>query len=88
MPGKAYMAIDQNGRTWHGLVNPRKDLCRRLARSHADRMFKEMPDGTVCHVGYVIGGLWLTLYEVKPVRIPVNGTTKQSKQTRRTTDEG
>lgn len=58
-----YMAIDQYGQTYHGLKNPRKDLLARLYRSHADKMYQD-PDGR--HVGYVIGGLWLTLYKVTP----------------------
>ena len=67
-----YMAVDQHGRTFHGLVNPRKELCERLAKSHAERMYREGEDGKVYHVGYFIGGLWLTLYKVEPYRNPVN----------------
>ena len=62
-----YMAIDQYGQTYHGLVHPRKDLMERIGVKHADRMYIDSAsDGSAKHVGYVIGGLWLRLYEVRP----------------------
>ena len=61
-----YMAVDQHGQTFHGLTNPRKDLLARLGSTHADKMYIDRPDGTSKHVGYVIAGLWLTVYEIKP----------------------
>ena len=60
------MAIDQYGQTYHGLKNPRKDLCHRLGCKSAVKMYQDKKDGTTCHAGYVIAGLWLTLYEVVP----------------------
>ena len=65
---KVYMAVDQYGQTFHGLTNPRKELCERLANSHADNMYVDGKDGKRYHVGYFIGGLWLTLYVVTPYR--------------------
>lgn len=64
--GVAFMAIDQYGHAYHGLENPRKDLCERLGRMHAEKMFIDGKDGQPRHVGYVVGGLWLRLYEVRP----------------------
>lgn len=64
---KMYMAIDQYGHTYHGLKHPRKDLCERLCRSHVKKMYQDKKDGTTVFCGYVIGGLWLQLYEVQPV---------------------
>ncbi len=66
--GVVLMAIDQFGHAYHGLTNPRKELCERLGREHADRMFQDGKDGKTYHCGYIIGGLWLTLFEVKPYR--------------------
>ena len=64
---KDHMAIDQYGHTYHGLgAHPRKELLKRLGRSHAERMYCDKSDGTAVHVGYIIGGLWLTLYTVTP----------------------
>ena len=63
-----YMAVDQYGQTFHGLTSPRKELCERLARSRADKMYVEGEDGKRYHVGYVIGSLWLKLYVVTPYR--------------------
>jgi len=63
---KQFMAIDQYGQTYHGLSHPRKDLLDKLCATHADKMYVDDKDGNIVHVGYVISGLWLTLYEVKP----------------------
>lgn len=62
---KRYMAIDQHGHAWHGLEHPRKDLMRRIGSSHAEKIYRDGPDGPE-HCGYVIGGLWLEVYEVTP----------------------
>ena len=67
-----YMAIDQYGEHFHGLVHPRKELCERLGCKHVDKMFVDGKDGGTYHVGYVIGGHWLNVYEVIPMRKPVN----------------
>ena len=61
-----YMAIDQYNETYHELgKHPRKALLERLYRQHASKMYVDKKDGTIVHIGYIIGGLWLTLYEVK-----------------------
>lgn len=65
-----YMAIDQYGQTYHGLEHPRKDLLERLGYTHAQKIYQDKADGSTVHVGYVIGGLWLTLYKVEPVENP------------------
>lgn len=64
---KIYMAVDQYGQTFHGLIHPRKELCSRLGSKHVDKMYRDRKDGTAVEVGYVIAGHWLTLYEVKRV---------------------
>ena len=61
-----YMAIDQHGNTYHGLVHPRKDLCEQLGRKHVHKMYRERKDGPPVHCGYVIAGLWLEVFEVRP----------------------
>ena len=61
-----FMAIDQYGATYHNLgPYPRKALMDRLCRKHADKIYCDTKQGTVKHVGYIIGGLWLTLYRVE-----------------------
>ena len=60
-----YMGVDQYGQTYHGLECPRRDLLKVLGASHADKMYQDTKDGEVQHTGYVIGGLWITVYEVK-----------------------
>lgn len=67
-----YMAVDQYGNTFHGLRHPRKDLMERIGCAHTEKMYLDRKDGSIVHVGYVIGGLWLTLYKVEPVEKPVH----------------
>ena len=57
------MAIDQYGHTYHGLTHPRKDLCERLGVSHVEKTYVDSSTGPK-HIGYTIGGLWLTVYQV------------------------
>lgn len=59
-----YMGIDQHGNTYHGLVNPRKDLLERLGRQHAEKMFLDTKTGESKHCGYVIASCWISLYQV------------------------
>ena len=64
MQNLGIMGIDQYGTHYDGLVHPRRDLLARLGYKHAEKMFQDSRDGNVKHVGYVIGGLWITLYTV------------------------
>jgi len=66
---KNYMAIDQHGQTFHDLGQyPRKELLNRLDRKHADKMYVDgKKDGKSYTTGYVIAGLWLSLYRVEPM---------------------
>jgi hypothetical protein len=62
---KNFMAIDQYGHTYHGLgPAPRKALLEKLGRKHAAKMYVDRKEGPPKHVGYIVAGLWLTLYEV------------------------
>ena len=66
---KQYMAVDQYGQTYHGLTHPRKDLMKRLGCKHAAKMYVDILNDeslqTASHIGYVISGHWLTVFEVK-----------------------
>jgi len=70
MRNKRYMAIDQFGQTHHDLVHPRKDLLALFNRKHADKMYVTGKDGKDYHIGYVIAGQWLSVFEVVPMRKP------------------
>lgn len=59
-----YIAIDQYGQTYQNLQHPRKDLLNRLGRSHAENMYIDTKSGDTKHSGYVIAGLWLTIYKL------------------------
>ena len=61
------IAIDQYGQRYLNLgKHPRKALCDRLGRKHVSKMYCDDGNGKSNHVGYVIGGHWLTLYNVTP----------------------
>lgn len=71
MKTQSSMAIDQYGRTYHNLGNhPRKTLLERLERKHASKMYIDKKDGPPVHIGWIIGGLWLTVYNVTPMELP------------------
>lgn len=61
-----YFGVDQYGQTYHGLEHPRKDLLERLGRKHADKMYIDLKDSSYKHIGYVIAGLGIRVYEVHP----------------------
>ncbi len=61
-----FMAVDQYGETYHALKHPRKDLLGRLGMQHAEKMYQDTKSGEARHSGYVIAGLWLTVFEVTP----------------------
>lgn len=68
---KNYMAVDQHGRTFHNLgPHPRKELMERMNTSHATRMYVTR-EGKTFHIGWVIGELCLTVYEVVPMEVEV-----------------
>jgi len=64
---RMYMAVDQYGQTYHGLERPRRDLLDRLGKKHADKLYVDTKGGGTYHVGYLIGGLCVDVYEVVPM---------------------
>lgn len=66
-----YMAVDQYGRTEHGLIHPRRDLMQRVGVQHAEKIYVDNKVKGRLHVGYVIGQRWFTLYHVARVERPI-----------------
>lgn len=65
-PNVTHMAIDQYGNTYHDLGrHPRKALLDILNRKRAEKMYIDGANGKPIHTGWVIAGLWLTVYEVR-----------------------
>lgn len=63
---QGFTGIDQHGRHYDDLgLFPRKELLNRLGYRKADKMYVDTKDGRSKHVGYVIGGNWITLYRVQ-----------------------
>jgi len=44
--------------------HPRQELLDECDRKHAERIFVNRRDGTIEHVGYVVGGEWFSLYRL------------------------
>lgn len=59
-----YMAIDQYGQHYKIDKYPRKELLGQLYAKHAEKMYVDTKDGNTKHIGYIINGLWLTVYQV------------------------
>lgn len=59
------MGIDQYGTKYTLKTDcPRKELIEKLGIKHVDKMYIDTKGGDTKHIGYIIGGLWITLYEV------------------------
>ena len=59
-----YLGIDQYGHNYHMERHPRKELLKQLGKEHADNMYVDTKGGKVRHVGYIIGGMWISVYRV------------------------
>lgn len=63
---KNYLWISQYGDKVH--ASTRKELLKKCGRSHASKMYVDVHNtGKSQHIGYVIGGLWYTRYEISPI---------------------
>ena len=59
------IGIDQHGQHYDDLGKyPRKVLLEKLCCGHADKMYCNTKDGKTKHIGYIISGLWITLYNM------------------------
>uniref|UniRef100_A0A6M3LPS6 Uncharacterized protein n=1 Tax=viral metagenome TaxID=1070528 RepID=A0A6M3LPS6_9ZZZZ len=60
-----YLGIDQYGQHYKIDNHPRQELCDQLGKKHADKMYVDnTKTGQTRHCGYIIGGLWIDVYEV------------------------
>ena len=60
------MGRDQYGQYYHDLgPHPRKSLLELLCRKSAQKMYVDKKNGPSVHIGYIIAGLWITLYKVE-----------------------
>jgi hypothetical protein len=58
------VAIDQFGRKiWLDGKAPRKELLEKLGARHAEKVYRDSPDGGAKHVGYVVYDRWFELFE-------------------------
>lgn len=59
-----YLGVDQYGQKYKLDKHPRKELLEKLYKKHADIMYCDTKEGQTKQVGYIIGGLWINVYEV------------------------
>ena len=59
-----YLGIDQHGQHYNIKKYPRKELLEHFGMKHADKMYIDQFGGHSIHSGYVINGLWITVYKV------------------------
>lgn len=67
---RRFVGVDQYGHTYFLGPHPRKELTRLLCRSRIAKMYRDdkSPKG-YHHVGYVIGKLWIEVFELKPLAV-------------------
>ncbi len=59
-----YLGVDQYGQKYKIDKYPRKELLDRMGATHADKMYCDTKKGDSKHTGYVIQGLWISVYEI------------------------
>jgi len=57
-----YIGICSDGTKIHIAKYPRKELCEYFGVKHAEKMY--VGDEKGLHIGYVIAGRWITVYEI------------------------
>ena len=57
-----YIGVDQYGQMYKIRRHPRKELLDCLGAAHADKMYR---DPHAQHIGYVIRGLWIAVYQTR-----------------------
>lgn len=63
-----YIAFDQYHCAYTIQRYPRKELLQNLCATHADKIYVDTLEGKTRHVGYVIDGLWLTVFKAEPFK--------------------
>ena len=59
-----YIGVDQYGKNYYLNKHPRKELIQQIGSSHVDKMYVDARD-EVFHIGYIIAGLWITVYGIE-----------------------
>jgi hypothetical protein len=61
-----YVGVDQYGHTYWLGPHPRKELQALLCRSRVSKMYRDDTKRGYDHVGYVVGKLWIEIFELSP----------------------
>lgn len=65
---KYYIGINQYNEIFYLKHYPRKDLIEYFNCKNIHKMFVDSIDNKIFHIGYVIKGNWINIYEVIPMR--------------------
>jgi len=60
-----YLGIDQNGAPYRLKKHPRKELIKQTGYKHASKMYLDLPNGKIVHIGYRLGPLMIHIYEIR-----------------------
>lgn len=60
-----YIGLSSDGSKFFIKEHPRKELLEQLNATHADKMYRDTTTGKAVHVGYIIAGLWIEVYEIR-----------------------
>ena len=66
MNGKPMLYRDQWGNCWHAATV--RELRQKIGGGRVSKMYRDKRDGSVVHVGYVVGRHWCNAYA--PVELP------------------
>ncbi len=62
---KTMLAIDQYGQEiWLEGKHPRAELLKYLGKKHCEKMYVDKKDGSIKHIGYIVGNQWFTLLNI------------------------
>ena len=68
-----FLAIDQfNQKYLLQTKHPKKELLEIFSATNATKIYQDDKSGQSYHAGYLIQGLWLTLYKVSEFRKQIN----------------
>ena len=62
-----YLGVDQHGGHYYLKNHPRKELMEKIGVKNCNIMYTDMKDGSTKRIGYVVGGLWISVYEIHEV---------------------
>jgi hypothetical protein len=71
---KRHVGVDQYGAVYRLGAHPRRELSVKLGCRHVQKMYCDnAKTGQAVHVGYVIAGLWIEVFQIIPLEAYATG---------------